>query len=323
MSRERQIDLSERRVLILGAQGMLAGDLVPRARQRFAETLLADIRADESKRVIGCDLTEASQIRDLLGQVRPDIVINCAAYTAVDKAETDYAPAFLVNAEALSSLGQAARELGVFVVHISTDYVFGGTQRRREQREPLSEESPVAPCGIYGHSKHYGEEMLRQYLPLNHLLVRTSWLHGIHGPNFVDTMLRLGVERNSLKVVNDQFGSPTWTGWLADTLIRLLQRDGRGTFHASSRGGISWFDFAREIFRQAGMPVEVLPQSTEELNRPAPRPAYSVLDVSKLERLLGEVCMSWQDCVRQHLAARGMRGGGAGTSVPSERRPGS
>lgn len=311
MSRERLLDLSERRVLIFGARGMLAADLIPRARQRFAEVLLSDIRSDEATGVIGADISEPGQVRDFLNQVRPDVVINCAAYTAVDKAETEYSLAFAVNAEAVGHIARAAKDIGALMVHISTDYVFGGRPRGRELREPYREDDVLAPCGIYGQSKRYGEDLLQHILPNQSLLVRTSWLHGVHGPNFIDTMLRIGSERSSLKVVNDQFGSPTWTGWLSDTLIRMLQREARGVFHASSRGGISWFDFAREIFRQSGMPIEVLPQTTEELNRPAPRPAYSVLDVTKLERLLGEVCMSWQDCVRHHLAARGVRGGAA------------
>ncbi len=307
-ARERLLDLGERRAILFGAKGMLAADFIPRARQRFAELMLSDIRSDEPKGIIGADITEAGQMRDLMGQFKPDIIVNCAAYTAVDQAESEYDRAFAVNTDAVAHIARAAKEFGAFVVHLSTDYVFGAATRSKSLRTPFCEDDATSPCGIYGFSKRYGEEMLRHFLPNDHLLVRTSWLHGIHGPNFIDTMLRLGGERSSIKVVNDQFGSPTWTGWLADVLIRLLQRDARGVYHASSRGGINWYDFAREVFRQANMPVEVLPQTTEELNRPAPRPAYSVLDVSKLERLIGEVSISWKDCVKQHLIARGVKG---------------
>jgi len=281
---------------------MLAGDLVPQLREAGAKLCLTDQRSGsrDGLNIEALDITDRSALKERIGSFGPEWIVNCAAYTQVDKAETDYNTAFEVNAAAVEGLARCAKETNAMLLHVSTDYVFGaGTAKI-----PLSETDTPKPCGIYGHSKRYGEDLLLNILPDHSLLIRTSWLHGIHGPNFVDTMLNLSKEKTSLKVVNDQFGSPTWTGWLATVIVKLIIRNAKGIYHASSRGNITWFDFAKEIFRQAHVAMEVLPQTTEELNRPAPRPPFSVLDVSKLERLLGEVCISWQDCVAKHLTAR-------------------
>jgi dTDP-4-dehydrorhamnose reductase len=302
------MSLEKQKVLLTGAAGMLAGDLIPLLRQQGAELSLFDIRetaaAGESIRML--DITDAAAVRDVFQQIRPNWVVNCAAYTAVDKAETEYDKAFAINASALEHLALCARQSHATVLHLSTDYVFGGAGGGHKAGTPFAEEDAAAPCGIYGQSKRFGEDLLRWASEGEFLLVRTSWLHGIHGPNFVDTMLRVGKEQSMLKVVNDQIGSPTWTGWLAHVLLRLMERDARGVFHASSHGGISWYEFAREIFHQASMSVDVRPQTTAELDRPAPRPPYSVFQLGKLERFLGEACISWKECVTQHLLARGI-----------------
>ncbi|MFN8392180.1 MAG: dTDP-4-dehydrorhamnose reductase [Bdellovibrionota bacterium] len=306
--------LSGKKILVLGSSGMLAGDLIPSLERNSADVELADLRQTGAfaHRIRSVDITDLAACKQLLHELRPLWVVNCAAYTAVDQAETQYGPALDVNAVGVANIAHAAREVHANVVHFSTDYVFGGDSvspehgATRAEARPHREDDRRAPCGLYGHSKRLGEDLLTALLPNNHLLLRTSWLHGVAGPNFVDTMLRLGKELPQLKVVNDQTGSPTWTGWLAQVTTKLLQKDVRGTYHASSRGGITWYDFAREIFRQAGLTVDVQPQSTAELGRPAPRPKYSVLDVGKLEKVLGEVCISWQDCVSEHLRARGI-----------------
>ena len=286
---------------------MLAADLIPALRAAGANLLLADLR-EGADGVLPLDICDGAAVDAIMQRHTPSWIVNCAAYTAVDKAETDYDAAFKVNAVGVAELARAARANRASMLHISTDYVFGGKGHGDLPREPLTESATLRPCGIYGHSKRFGEELLSANLPGEHLLVRTSWLHGVGGPNFVDTMLKLGAEKPMLKIVNDQYGSPTWTGWLAGVLVSLLERGAKGVYHAASRGGITWYDFAKEIFRQSGDTVDVQTQTSEELARPAPRPPYSVLAVDKLEQLLGKPCITWQECVTGHLQARKRNG---------------
>ena len=298
--------LAGKRILITGATGMLASDLRELLADKGVELLLTDVRKPDisAPAIEHLDITNQAEVKDALLEVCPDWVINCAAYTQVDSAEDNQGAAFAINADGPGNLARAVREYGGAMLHISTDYVFGGPGQEGRNR-PYKEEDKPVPCGVYGHSKRHGDELVEQLLPDQHLIVRTSWLHGVHGPNFVQTMLKLGEENDELKVVNDQVGSPTWTKWLADMLARLIERDARGTFHATSRGGISWFDFANEIFSQAGLSVKIIPQTTEELARKAPRPAYSTLDVAKLEEFLDLECLSWKQAVKEHLSAIG------------------
>ena len=288
---------------------MLAGDLIPRLQAAGAELLLSDLNGGdrEGLAIESLDLRDPAKLRAAISQAGPSWIVNCAAYTQVDKAETDYSTALEVNAFAVENLAHIAKDLRIPLVHISTDYVFGASHAPIHR--PIAESEPTAPCGMYGFSKNLGERLLMNIAPEYFLLVRTSWLHGVHGPNFIDTMLKLSKERTTIKVVNDQIGSPTWAGWLSYVIVRLMEKNSRGVFHASSRGNISWFEFAKEIFHQAHIPMEVLPQTTEELARPAPRPPYSVFDLSKLEHALGEVSISWQETIAKHLAARIARDG--------------
>ncbi|MCB0322969.1 MAG: dTDP-4-dehydrorhamnose reductase [Bdellovibrionales bacterium] len=299
--------LEGKKILVTGAAGMLAGDVAPRLRAAGAELHLADVRAGERAdgSFVACDITDAGSVQRLLERLRPDWVINCAAFTRVDDAESEPEPAFLVNATGPGNLAKAARSCAAAMLHVSTDYLFGGRGADLSQRRPLRETDPVFPCGIYGQSKRYGDELVVATLPENHVIVRTSWLHGAHGHNFVHAILRLARERDELKVVDDQTGSPTWTGWLADAIVALVARDARGTYHASSRGDITWFEFARGIVEEAGIEVSLQPQTTEELARPAPRPAYSTLAVDKLEGFLERPAPTWREGLRQHLAAIG------------------
>lgn len=295
------MSLQNKRILLTGAGGMLARELAPLLKERGAQVVLS-ARSPSEGAELALDITDEAQTRSVVESVRPDSIINCAAYTKVDLAETDYQNALGVNAVGAANLAAAAKRAKSKLVHISTDYVFGNASL--EKREPFVEEAPVSPCGMYGHSKRLGEDFIRSVYPEGSVIVRTSWLHGIHGNNFIDTMLRVGKERGEVKVVNDQFGSPTWTGWLSEVIIGLLEKNATGVFHASSEGEISWFDFAKEIFLQAQMPVNVLPQSTEELNRPAPRPPYSVLSSKKVESLLGIKPFSWKESIERHLEKR-------------------
>lgn len=294
--------ISGQRVLVLGAGGMLAGDVVPQLRARKAELFLADIRPGNRQNIeiVAADLTNVKATQKLVADTKPNWIVNCAAYTAVDQQEGSYDLAFAVNSQGPFHLAEAAGKHGAKLLHLSTDYVFGRLGNNGKQ--PWKEDDEVHPCGIYGHSKFYGEELVRRVLPDDHLIVRTAWLHGLEGANFVHTMLRIGREQGKVKVVDDQIGSPTWAWWLGQVLIDLMERDARGTFHATSRGNISWFDFAREIFDQAGIQVELARQTTEELRRPAPRPSYSTLALEKLEAFLGRPCQTWQEGVKGHLA---------------------
>ncbi len=303
---------SNKRVLVTGAGGMLAHDVAERLSVLGANLLLVDIREVSvgSAKVSRLDITDLAQVSEFVEREKPALIINCAAYTAVDDAEKNLDRAFSINAIGPRNLALAAKSVGAVLVHFSTDYVFGNACVAGKARKPFSETDEPQPCGVYGQSKRMGDELVQAILPDHHLLLRTSWLHGAHGPNFIATILKLAGEREMIKVVDDQIGSPTWSGWLADVLVRLLKRDARGTFHVSSRGNVSWFEFAREILRQAGLPTRVLPQTTEQLGRPAPRPPFSTFDVSKLESFLGEPCISWQEGIRRHLQAIGWRVGG-------------
>lgn len=311
-----------------------------RARRYQVVPTVREVSPRESATMEGLrplDITSPDEVRTVLQQVRPAAIVNCAAYTRVDEAERDYSRAFETNAAGVGTLARCAAEIGSVLVQISTDYVFGGEllgrpsspQADAELREsaarmragtlppldgvrladefpagivrPYREDDAVHPCGIYGHSKRFGEELARASHPDGHLILRTSWLYGPNGTSFVATMLRLGAERKKLTVVNDQFGSPTWTPWLAETIVALIERGARGTFHAAGHGGISWFEFAQEILAQAGLPAQVEPQTTAELGRPAPRPPFSVLDVSKLEECIGAPCPEWREDLKRHL----------------------
>ena len=239
------------------------------------------------------DVTDAAAVQRVFDAERPDAVVNCAAYTNVDAAEDDEAAATLLNGDAAGYVAAAAP----VVVHVSTDYVFDGTKR-----EPYLESDPVAPIGAYGRSKLAGERAVAEANP-RHFIVRTSWLFGGAGKNFVDTMLSVGAARDQLKVVDDQVGCPTYTGHLAEALVELAGRDtGYGIYHVSGSGQCSWFEFAREIFRRAPeIDVHVDPCTTEEFPRPAPRPAYSVLGSERPDAI---ELPDWQAGLDAYLAER-------------------
>ncbi len=276
---------------------MLAQDIIPLLQSSEAQLMLTDVSPGEIS--VALDIVNPKSVREVIREFEPQWVINCAAFTAVDDAEINQESAFAVNARGPGNIASAVKDIGGRLVHFSSDYVFGG--EGSPSGVPFTEEDTPIPCGIYGQSKRYGDELVKSILPDKHLIIRPSWLHGINGPSFVATMLKLGKERESIKVVNDQIGSPTWSSWLANVVVQLMEREASGVFHATSKGNISWYDFAKEIFKQANIEVEVLPQSTEELNRLAPRPSYSTLSVDKLEVFLGKPCISWKQGLREHL----------------------
>ena len=252
------------RIIVTGAGGMLGRDLVTAAQGRGQE-VLALTRAD-------LDVTDVAAAREI---VRPrDVVVNSAAWTDVDGAELQEAAATRVNGDGPRTLATACRERGARLVHMSTDYVFPGTAST-----PYAEEASLAPSSAYGRTKAAGERAVRELLPDAGYVVRTAWLYGEHGGNFVSTMMRLERSRDSVDVVDDQRGQPTWTRDVAERVMAMVERDvPAGTYHATSSGQTTWFGLARAVFAAVGAdPERVRPATTKSFPRPAPRPAYSVL----------------------------------------------
>jgi dTDP-4-dehydrorhamnose reductase len=282
------------RLLITGANGMLAHDVRRVAERAGHELVLVDLPE--------LDITDAPAVDALFARERPQACVNCAAWTDVDGAETQRDLAHAVNADGAGNLARAAAGLGTPLLHISTDYVFDGAPPRDgEGRErPYVESDPTGPRSVYGASKLEGE---RQVLGAcaEHTVVRTSWLYGVDGRNFVDTMLGLAGEREAVQVVDDQVGCPTWSGHLAPALLGLLERQVRGLVHLAGTGEVSWNGFAREIFRQAEVQCRVEAATSEQMARPAPRPAWSALASERAE-VLG--MPPWQDGLAGYLAAR-------------------
>jgi dTDP-4-dehydrorhamnose reductase len=227
---------------------------------------------------------------------RPDAVVNCAAWTDVDGAESDEDAATAINGDGAGHVAAAAAEAGAFVVHVSTDYVFAG-----DATEPYAEADPTGPRTAYGRSKLAGERAVAAAAPGAHAIVRTAWLFGPHGKNFVDTILRLGGERDALNVVADQIGSPTFTGHLAQALVTIAETRPNGVLHVAGGGRCSWYELARETFERAGMAVRVRPCTTAEYPLPAPRPAFSVLGSSRHDH---PTLPPWQEGLAAHLAIR-------------------
>lgn len=278
------------RVLVTGAAGMLAHALLPALAARGHEVLPVT-RAE-------LDVTDAEAVSSLLTRERPEAVVQCAAYTAVDAAEGDEAGAHAVNATATAHLARACQEIGALLVYPSTDYVFDGRGRR-----PYRPDDPTAPVNAYGRSKRAGE--LAALRAGEALVVRTSWLYGAGGGNFVDTIARLAAERDRLEVVDDQVGRPTATDTLATVLAELMDRGGRGIFHATDAGEpVSWHGFAARILAFRGLETELAPVPTSRFPRPAPRPAYSVLDCTATEAMLGRPLPPWEGVLEDYLGAR-------------------
>lgn len=242
------------------------------------------------------DITNAAAIHDKVTALHPDIIINAAAYTAVDHCEVNRNVAFAVNAFAPQYLAEVAKQLDAILIHFSTDYIFNG-----QQKEGYTEEyNQVEPINVYGESKAAGEHAIRSLVDTTwnkYYIIRTAWLYGPGGKNFVDTMLQLGKEKTELKVVNDQHGSPTYTKDLADqTKYMVEQAVPFGVYHVTNSGVCTWYDFTQEIFKQAGVSTKVVPCTTAEFPRPAKRPAYSILLNTKLPPL-----RSWQEGLHDYL----------------------
>jgi dTDP-4-dehydrorhamnose reductase len=305
------------RLLVAGAEGMLGGD-VRRAAQRAGHELVA-VDLPE------LDVVDADAVARTFERVRPDAAVNCAAWTDVDGAESHREAAGAVNADGAGNLARAAARHEVHLVHLSTDYVFDGHAPLDSEgrRRPYLESDATGPLSAYGQSKLAGERQVLEASP-RHTVVRSAWLFGLDGRNFVDTMLRLADEReaavsgaatgssptdrpadtvgSAVRVVDDQSGCPTWTGHLAPALLGLIEREVRGVVHLAGSGVVTWNGLAREAFRQTGRDCRVEAATTAEMARPAPRPAWSALASERPDVI---PMPDWRDGLAGYLAARG------------------
>jgi dTDP-4-dehydrorhamnose reductase len=257
------------RIAITGAGGMLGTDV----REAAAQNGLEVVALSHAE----LDITDQDAVRRVLTEARPEVVLNLAAYTNVDGAEREREAAFAVNGAGAGHVARAATECGAWTIHVSSDYVFDGTKTA-----PYIESDPTNPLSVYGASKLAGEHRVADEAPNSHTTVRSSWLFGLHGPCFPATMLRLASERDTLTVVDDQVGCPTFTPHLAAALLTIardpaLRTDLTGVVHVAAAGQCSWYQFARAIFASARLDTEVVPGLTTDLARPATRPAYSVM----------------------------------------------
>jgi dTDP-4-dehydrorhamnose reductase len=280
-----------RRVLITGAGGILGTEL--------QESSPADVELIPRTRA-QLDITDRFAVRACVKEARADVVIHAAAQTNVDGCEAEIDQAFKVNWIGSGFVAAACEEVGARLVYLSTDYVFDGRGQR-----PYLEHDPVAPLSAYGRSKWFGEQAVRECCRRAYI-IRTQWIYGAAGRNFVDTMLSLGAKGDPLRVVNDQRGCPTYARDLAQGIFAVLQAEpGFGTYHLSSRGDATWFEFAREVFQLACLTVDLSPCETSEYPRPAPRPAYGVLRNYHCELTMGDPMPAWQDGLSRYLKSQG------------------
>ncbi len=307
------------KILVTGANGMLGQDLCPILEDVGAFVIETDVDT--------LDITKSDEVEQALTDIHPDMVIHCAAYTNVDKAEEDVETATLINVTGTENIAKTCGKLDIPLIYISTDYVFDGTKT-----EPYTPDDKPNPLSVYGKTKLLGEEAIKKYCE-KYYIARTSWLYGHHGKNFVETMIKLGgvkpvsacdsktsraehndtavtteagakgVEQSEIaqavpiiSVVDDQIGCPTWTVELANGILRLLQKP-YGTYHVCGTGSTSWYGFAKEIFEQSNLKVNLKPCTTEEFPRPAKRPKYSVMENEK-------ICRNWQAALHDYLELR-------------------
>lgn len=276
---------SGQRWLVFGCKGMLGHVLTSRCGARGLD-------------LPECDITDRGAVFEAVERERPEAIINCAAFTRVDDAEKEEAPATRINAEAVGYLAEAAKAVDAYFLTISTDYVFSG-----EGERPWREDDPIAPQSAYGRSKAAGEALVQE-IGGRWAIVRIQWLYGRGGPNFIDTIARLAGEKPELKVVNDQVGAPTWTHDMSEILIGLARRKADGIYHAANRGYASWYEVAKYAVERLGLPCKVLPCSSEEYPRPARRPHNSRLNLEKLTEVLGWSPRPWQEALGEYLSTR-------------------
>lgn len=275
------------KVLVTGVKGQLGYDVVKELEKRGMEAVGVDIEE--------MDITDADSVANVIKQAAPNAVIHCAAYTAVDAAEDNEEICRKVNAEGTQNIANVCKELDIKMLYISTDYVFGG-----EGERPWEPDDAREPQSVYGQTKYEGELAVENTLD-KYFIVRIAWVFGVNGKNFVKTMLNLAETRDTLTVVNDQFGSPTYTYDLAKLLVDMIQTEKYGVYHATNEGICTWYEFACAIFEEAGIPMTVLPVSSEEYAAKAKRPMNSRMSKDKLEANGFDRLPTWQDALKRYI----------------------
>lgn len=276
------------RVLVTGVKGQLGFDVMRELEKRGHDAVGVDIEE--------MDITNAAQVNDVVKAASPDVVIHCSAYTAVDRAEDEVELCRKVNAGGTKNIAEVCAELDCKMIYISTDYIFSGDGDR-----PWEPDDEANPLNIYGQTKYEGEQEVKNRLN-KYFIVRISWVFGINGNNFIKTMLRLGKENGAVKVVDDQIGSPTYTYDLASLLVDMAESEAYGQYHATNEGICSWYEFAKEIFKAAGMDqVSVTPVSSSEFPAKAKRPSNSRMSKEKLVKNGFNKLPTWQDAVKRYI----------------------
>lgn len=283
-------------ILVTGSNGQLGSELRLLSTQYPEYTFTFTDRSS-------LDLSNLCKMEDFFDQNRYDVIINCAAYTAVDRAELEQELANTINHRFVSILAKLAKKTNAALIHISTDYVFDGTNFR-----PYVETDPTGPQGVYGKSKCDGEKAILEVAPPKSIILRTSWVYSSFGNNFVKTMLRLGKEKESLGVIFDQVGTPTYARDLAQTILDIIPQIKNQTpeiYHYSNEGAISWYDFSKAIFELTALPCQVTPITTEQYPTPAKRPHYSLLNKTKIKTEFNLTIPYWRDSLKECLKALG------------------
>jgi dTDP-4-dehydrorhamnose reductase/dTDP-4-dehydrorhamnose 3,5-epimerase len=273
--------------MVTGVNGQLGHDVMMQLKEMEFDIIAP--RRDEF------DLTNKEQVKNFIMKEKPEVIIHCAAYTAVDKAEDEKDLCYLVNVEGTRAVAEAAKEINAKVVYVSTDYVFDGLGQ-----EPHTEEKETNPVNYYGYTKEQGERIARELID-KHFIVRTSWVYGINGNNFVKTMIKLAESRNELNVVSDQIGAPTYTKDLAQFIINLVQTNNYGTYHGVNEGYCSWHDFAESIFEKSGISMIVNQISTEEYPTRAKRPLNSRLTKENTSKAGIDRLPHWEDALTRFI----------------------
>lgn len=284
-------------IWVIGNAGMLGTEVTTILTKEFDNVVATDREVS---------ILELEALREFVSFKDIDWIVNCSAYTAVDKAEEDVDFCYALNEKGVANIAEVAKEIGAKMVHVSTDYVFDGNSST-----PLSEDAPTAPIGVYGASKLAGEKQIVQNLD-EHFIIRTAWLYGEHGNNFVHTMLRLMADKDELGVIADQIGSPTWAFDLASLIADVIKQNSTayGIYHYSNEGEISWHGFAEailEIGNEKGLlskKIPVNPLTTDQYPTPAKRPAYSLLNKTKVKETFGVEVPHWKDSLNQFLAGK-------------------
>lgn len=275
------------KVLVTGVKGQLGYDVVKELEKRGHQPIGVD--RDEM------DLMDNDAIRTFIMELKPEAIIHCAAYTAVDKAEEEVETCYQINAESVKVISECAKELDVKLIYISTDYVFNGTK----EGEYVETDIPN-PINVYGASKLKGEQYVQTLLE-KYYIVRISWVFGVNGNNFIKTMRRLGSERDELNIINDQVGSPTYTSDLAPLLVDMMETDKYGIYHATNEGTCSWYEFANEIFKQSAIEVKTNPITTDQYPTTAARPMNSKMSKAKLKEAGFKYLPTWQEAITLYL----------------------